>query len=270
MTISLNSLRNPQPPQPVESHLRRFIRRIILLGRAIATFRNFRKFLSLLTTKGTGKNTLITWDGLKIVLRENIWDARIIREIFLNKVYLLYFSKRDSLIVDIGAYIGDFSLYAAKYLNARVIAYEPTQESYELLKENIGINDLWDRIKPINKAVGPSNEITLNVVKEDNEIHVSSYWYPDAEKRVVQSVTLEEILDMNDLNKIDLLKIDCEGGEYDILLTAPDSVFSRVNNIVFEYHAIKDYQEKFAAVVDRLGNYYNLKRHGFIIHALRK
>ena len=69
---------------------------------------------------------------------------------------------------------------------------------------------------------------------------------------------------------VDLLKIDCEGGEYTILLTTPIEVFSRIRNIVFEYHEIDGFQAKLVAVKQRLCDIgYSLKTHGSLIFASR-
>jgi hypothetical protein len=75
-----------------------------------------------------------------MVARENIWDARIIREIFVQRPYLRGFVDLPSapVVVDVGGYIGDFSIYAARRMNAsRVIVYEPTSEHWRMLVDSI-------------------------------------------------------------------------------------------------------------------------------------
>jgi hypothetical protein len=50
------------------------------------------------------------------------------------------------------------------------------------------------------------------------------------------------LLDVVQLESVDLLKVDCEGGEYELFATAPDAVFERIGDIALEYHAIKGYE----------------------------
>jgi FkbM family methyltransferase len=218
-------------------------------------FVNHECYLRALKQKGLGTIVLETHDGLSITIRQNIWDARIIKEIFIEKPYTRSFElPPNPVIVDIGGYIGDFSLYAVKYLNAAcVVVYEPTPENFAILKQNIDNNAFGDRIVAVNKAVSNSTEVILNVeIQESDEVHVSAYFYPDAERRIIPSVTLPDILKEHHLDTVDLLKVDCEGGEYEIFSTVADEIFDRIQNIVFEYHRVDGFEEKLQLVLTRL------------------
>ena len=57
------------------------------------------------------------------------------------------------IFIDVGAFIGFYTIYAAK-LGAKVVAFEPHPSSFEILLYNITLNNLADRITAINKAVG--------------------------------------------------------------------------------------------------------------------
>ena len=234
---------------------------------------NHELYLRALKEKGAGTVLLRTRDGLNITIRQNIWDARIIKEIFIDKPYIRRFKlPNNPTIVDIGGYIGDFSIYAVKYLNAdKVIVYEPTAENFELLEQNIQSNGFGNRITAVNKAVSNSREVRLNVViEESEEIHVSAYLFPEAEHRIVPSATLGDVLAEHELGSVDLLKVDCEGGEYDIFPDVADEIFSRIRNIVFEYHFIDGYREKLDLVLSRLRSAgYTVQLEGAIAYAYR-
>jgi len=236
-------------------------------------FVDHRLYLSALTQNGLGTLNLKTHDGLSITIRQNIWDAKIVKEIFIDKPYTRYFELPASpTIVDVGGYIGDFSIYAVKHLNAdRVIVYEPTAENFEILKQNIENNSFEKQITAVKKAVSNSKEIMLNVeIQECDEVHVSAYWYQDAEQRVIPSVTLADILELHQLDSVDLLKVDCEGGEYDIFPTATDETYRRIRNIVFEYHKVDGFKEKFELVLSRLRSAgYTLRVERKIVYAYR-
>ncbi|SEN70551.1 methyltransferase, FkbM family [Chitinophaga rupis] len=236
-------------------------------------FKNYSQYRQALNSRGNERIILHTRGGLKISIRQNIWDARIVREIFIEKPYLRYCVLPEKpVIVDIGGYIGDFSIYCAKYLNpARVIVYEPTIENYEVLCENIALNHFEHVIEPINKAAGRSGELVLNVQSLDNgEMHVSSYWYEGCERRSVQSISLEELYQAHHLHQLDLLKIDCEGGEYDLLPEVSDALLSITRNIVFEFHEVSEYERKLDVIRKRLrAAGFVLYQHGIIISACK-
>lgn len=258
---------------PLTRHARAQVRRWLDKREGKRLFENYDQYLQALDRKGAGTVLLRTRDGLDITIRQNIWDARIIREIFFGRPYDRHLTLPPRpVVVDIGGYIGDFSIYAAKYLNAaRVVVYEPTAENFEILRRNVEVNGLADRITSVNKAVGVAGEIVLNVqVEEDQEIHVSAYWYMEAEQRKVPSVTLSDLIEEHRLDMIDLLKVDCEGGEFDIFPAMPAHLFDRIRNIVFEYHPIEGYREKLGSVLDRLQTAgYRLHRDGYIVTATR-
>ena len=236
-------------------------------------FDNAGTYVQALTRKGTGTVVLRTHDGLNLTIRQNIWDARIVREIFFDRPYVRRFvPPPGSTIVDIGGYIGDFSIYAAKYLRAgRVIVYEPTVENFAILKLNIANNGYEDRIVAVDKAVGGSSHVHLNVqIEEGEEVHASAYRYQGAEQRAISSVTLAELFEEHDLDAVDLLKIDCEGGEYDILAAAPDQLFDRVRAVVFEYHSVEGFEPKLDHILRRLtGAGYTVWKDGTIVSASR-
>ncbi len=249
--------------------LKRYIASII---RAAFYFRNFSTYLSALYKKGEGEVILKTRDGLKIIIRRNIWDARVVAETFLMRAYIKNFrSGEHPIIVDVGGYIGDFSLYAAKYLDARVIVYEPIIENFFILEKNIKINDFSKVIESVCKGVGGGEHENLNISKNGQEIHASSYFYSGGESRKILVVTLEDIFRVHQLEKIDLLKVDVEGGEYDIFEKAPEWVFGRIRHIVFEYHKCGEtYLERLAKIICRLEKFnFKVKRVGSIVYAHR-
>ncbi|MEY4544156.1 MAG: hypothetical protein RL685_351 [Pseudomonadota bacterium] len=230
-------------------------------------------YFSALHRKSEEPALLSTRDGLKIQIRRNIFDARIVREIFLDRPYLKHVRLRAApTIIDVGGYIGDFSLYAVKHLGARqVIVFEPTRENFAVLEQNVRLNGYEQRITAVPCAVSNTKTVALNVQRlAAGEMHVSAYWYEDAERRVLPATTLADILETYSLEKVDLLKVDCEGGEYDIFEAVPRAVLDKIDNIVFEYHAIRGYQPRLERVLQLLGDAgYLLKMDGDIVSATR-
>lgn len=236
-------------------------------------FQNHDLFTKCLASKGNGTVILRTDDGLSITIRQNIVDAHIVQETFIRKQYHVPVS--DGVVVDIGGYIGDFSLYAVKYLGAKkVIVCEPIIENLEILRQNIINNNYSDKIIVVNKAVSRTGgDITLNVKINGDEVHASGYKYSDdnTEKRKVPSITVSELFNIYKLDFVDLLKIDCEGEEYNILLNMPDILFNKINHIVFEFHRIEMFKNDLEKVLDKLivlG--YTIRKNGRIIFATKQ
>jgi FkbM family methyltransferase len=182
---------------------------------------------------------LHTKDGLTITIRRNLGDAMTIAEIFLDDCYAHNLKlPPNPVVIDVGGFVGDFSLYAVKRLNARrVIVCEPSLRNWTLLLKNIANNGYEGRIEPVNKAVTDGGDVMMNIDAPDEaQCMVSAYFPSEQPLSSVSGISLGQLLKDHDVESVDLLKIDCEGGEYLILESTPTDVLSRVRNIVFEYH----------------------------------
>jgi FkbM family methyltransferase len=144
----------------------------------------------------------------------------------------------DRVIVDAGANIGCFSIYAAsKAPRARIYALEPSRSNYAKLVKNVRMNRLETRIciEPFGVA-GQTGVLELNT-EQASPYH--SAFLPggrNSERIEVRSLAdaLAALLDVQD--EVDLLKMDCEGGEMDCLLNADSSSLRRIGRIAIEYH----------------------------------
>ena len=205
-------------------------------------FVDYDRYCDALSTEGDGTVDIRTADGLMITIRRNRWDARVLQEIFLSRPYDRTLALPDGgTVVDVGGYIGDFALYAATRLKAKkVVVYEPSPKNFALLQRNISMNHLTNRIVAVNKAVGTAGSMMLNTNSPDrDQVNVSSYGHKHSGDLVaVDSDSLSNILETHNLGQVDLLKLDCEGAEYDIILSTPPEVLRRVRHIVFEHHEI--------------------------------
>jgi len=148
---------------------------------------------------------------------------------------------KGDIIVDIGGNIGAFSIYAAvKAKEGKVFAYEPSPENFKRLEKNIRLNRLTN-VFPFMKAVdGKAGKNKLYLSKWNFGGH-SLFDLPvmnEPESVDVECVTLKGIFVQNNLPKIDFLKIDCEGGEYGILLSTPPEYLRKIGKISMEYHKI--------------------------------
>jgi FkbM family methyltransferase len=220
-------------------------------------FLNVDEFKSALGAQGvTAPLDLRTVDGLTITIRQNYGDAMTVAEIFLGNCYGrdLHLPP-DPVVVDIGGFIGDFSLYAVKRLNARkVVVCEPSPRNWSLLLKNIANNGYEGRIEPENKAVtADGGSVKMNIdASDENQCMVSAYDTTGQPLSVVSGISLSQLLKNHGIDNVDLLKMDIEGGEYAILESTPSEILSRIRNIVFEYHDIEGGWAKLESVKQRL------------------
>jgi FkbM family methyltransferase len=220
-------------------------------------FLNANEFKNALGAHGVAALVdLHTMDGLTITIRQNYGDASTVAEIFLDDCYGREITlPHNPVIIDIGGFIGDFSLYAVKRLCARrVIVCEPSPRNWVLLIKNIANNGYEDRIEPVNKAVtADGGNAMLNIHAPDEyQCMVSAYYPSEQPLSAVSGISLSQLLRDHTVESVDLLKIDIEGGEYSILESTPKDVLGRIRNIVFEYHDIDGGWAKLESVNQRL------------------
>lgn len=157
-----------------------------------------------------------------ILIRENIIEQSYTRHIELNK--------KDTWL-DIGGHIGTFAIDIADKVK-EVYCYEPDKDNFKLLKKNVEENHLKN-VFIFNEAVVGNED-----KKRDFFVGVNSgagslmkagiKWGGE-----IQKVKCENINTILKKHKINRVKIDCEGGEYEII-KAMD--LSKIDEIIFEYH----------------------------------
>jgi FkbM family methyltransferase len=125
-----------------------------------------------------------------------------------------------------------------------------------MFERNLALNpQLADRITVVPMGIAATAEILAHVQTHGREIHVSSYLYgddPEAEHRVMSCDTLDEVITRHDLAHVDLLKVDCEGGEYDIFPATDRATYDRIGSIAFEWHPLPGWEARRARVTEAL------------------
>lgn len=192
------------------------------------------------------------------------------KESFFEEVYFKHLPKnifevQKPVVIDIGANVGFFSLLAwYKLPAAKVIAFEPIARNFKVLKKNterIATERLLANHAAVSDVVG---EIVLRF--NDQAITTSASLLASSTggtEESVRSTTLTAILEENQLQKVDLLKMDCEGAEYSIIYNSPAELFENINCIAMETHvgsAPNENTQSMVAYLELLG--YTVKREG--------
>lgn len=176
--------------------------------------------------------------GLRFKVR-NAMDVWIVKETCLDRDYERISEPIEDgwAIMDIGAALGDFAVdIAARYPRSVVHAYEPFPESLALLEENIQMNGI-DNVTAFGEAIAKEpGTITLELLGEAVQHSTTEQQATDNRAISVPAITLGEAVARLPRGECDLLKMDCEGAEYDILFNADETSLQRIQRIVMEYH----------------------------------
>jgi FkbM family methyltransferase len=166
-------------------------------------------------------------------------DLWIVKETFLDRFYERYgVPAADGwTVVDVGAGIGDFAILAARgHPNTRVVAFEPFPESFALLQENLRLNGV-SNVQALPEAIGGQTGTLSLDLSSGEPLQFSTGGLPPPEKSLtVRCLSLADAFERQGIRHCDLLKLDCEGAEYEILFRAPDALMGRIEHLVMEYH----------------------------------
>jgi FkbM family methyltransferase len=140
-------------------------------------------------------------------------------------------------IVDVGANVGSFALYAAQSCPAaRIFCYEPEERNFALLRQNLRINALAGRVAAFQRAVGSSRGVRSLSVPGISQLNAFDDLRAGATRQRVDCTTLRDIRTEHGLDRLDLLKMNCEGAEYEVLEACSSSDYEGLLNIRLEYH----------------------------------
>jgi FkbM family methyltransferase len=140
-------------------------------------------------------------------------------------------------IVDVGAHIGSFTIWAARRSpTARLLAIEPNPETFLLLIQNLRDNGLQGRATAVNAAVGASAGVAALELLEHS---LGTRLARSGEGQVTVNVhKLEQLLGDAGMDEVDVLKMDCEGMEYDVFEAMDPDRLRLINAIACEFHPL--------------------------------
>jgi FkbM family methyltransferase len=150
---------------------------------------------------------------------------------------------RGKTVIDIGANIGDTPIYFTLHGANRVIGIEPYPKNYELAIKNVLTNEFSDKIMMI--LAGCSSKMDQIIIDPEYESNIESQLKNSTSGESIPLLTLEDILKKYNVENGSILKMDCEGCEYDVILHSSDEILKRFSHIQIEYHSgYKNLKEK--------------------------
>lgn len=250
---------------------------LILLWRAIGLMRNWhlevREALQLFPPR---ELVFRLRNGWEIQGRKHSIDRCSFNEVWLERTYdpSDFDWSTCRVIIDVGAHIGSASLYFHRRApQAQVFAFEPSPANFSILQRNVQRNGLEDAIHTIESGVGgTAGPRTLYLMKSTGGNSLYEY-EDDGTPITIAMTTLPQVFAHQRIDRCNLLKLDCEGAEYEILYSCPPQLLRRIDCIVLEYHR---YDSRPGATPQQLAAY--LDEQGFhtefqeptILHARRR
>lgn len=256
----LNSLIDYYLAQPIRR------RRIALAGQAhVRAHHTYEHRMIDVVELADGLRGLSERSGPALVARDGVSarfelrpdDGVVVDEVWNDGVYpLLRAEVKDHIVVDIGANVGAFSVWAAKAGAAKVWAYEPDPANVEQLTINLALNGLDNGVVTIVSAgVGAADAdrwlggegATAHLVDAPDSL-------VDESTRIVQVRSLDQVL-LRAGERL-IVKMDCEGCEHEALAAVDAGHLRRIDRLVMEYHDGGDdwrpHPEGFGRLVRRL------------------
>lgn len=204
-------------------------------------------------------------DGRSLRFRAGTMDRHIVWSVFLKDVYRLEQLPDEPLdtLVDIGAQIGSFSLRMAPRAR-RIIAFEPVPANHALAAANLSGPE-HQHIELHQKAVTDHSgqlSITLSHGNSGGHSAFPSPTMDHGQSIEVEALRLPDFLEERGIERVDFLKLDCEGAEYAILDTIQDWGPDRIRRLAVEYHPVaENAEQRSGALLER-----RFRELGYAVH----
>ncbi len=205
--------------------------------------------------------------GMNVVLRDfSHSDLDVFKQIFVKEEYHLimnllkenHINDDKIVVIDAGANIGLTTLYLGAYLNnAFFYVVEPSKGNFDLLKRNFELNGYLDRSKLFQRALHSQMNFNFKISNDFRDMRDWGHTTVIDDSGEIQSITIDKIIEDENLGVITLLKMDIEGAERFLFDDLSNCKFLEITKyIAIEVHEEFISQRK---VIDTLINY------GFLI-----
>lgn len=171
-----------------------------------------------------------------------------IQRVFTDNYFLKENLNNCETVIDIGAHVGEFNIFTKKYLGAKkVYSFEPMQKSYSLLKKNT------DPKLAHNYAIYTQESAKLHISSISTQLNSlknqTSTEY--AESEMVNCVPLDKFFETDPSDHYDLLKIDVEGAELEVILTA-QKIIKKCRYMIIEMSVNRAGSDNFMTIINHI------------------
>jgi FkbM family methyltransferase len=151
-----------------------------------------------------------------------------------KKLRLDYNLNDKSLVLDFGGYEGQWASDIFSKYECNIIVFEPVQSFADSIQQRFKLNN---KIEVCQYGLGNSSRMETIHVSANG----SSTFGKSSETESIQILDIKDWIEKRNITKIDLIKINIEGGEYELLERLLDSnLIEIVENIQVQFHDISD------------------------------
>lgn len=187
------------------------------------------------------KNDTNSWAPFFEVFIQNTYESELVK------------LKEDDIVVDFGANIGMFSLYASKK-SKMLYSVEPDPITYENLLKN---TESIDNIITINKAIyskGGEIEFIRNEVSGASSLFNNQN---NSKKITIDTISFSDFINQYNIDRINYLKVDIEGAEFDLFENMDeDFLQNNIDKIFMEVHLIGNF--KLDDILNKIKKYFDV------------
>ncbi len=145
----------------------------------------------------------------------------------------LWLPVKDGIVLDVGANIGDSAFFFALNGAEHVYAFEVVPSTAQLCRENVMNNGLEEKVTIVNEEFGKPGRIEIpSNIRADGSYQVRQDTEGDTE---IEIKSLIQIIDETKITDA-VMKIDCEGCEYDVISPSNIDSLGKFSHIMGEYH----------------------------------
>jgi len=157
-------------------------------------------------------------------------------ETFVNALFNV---QQGGIFIDVGAYLGIYTIRASKMVgaNGKVISIEADPQNYQRLLKNLKLNKC-ENVITVNKALSDKHGLVKLYLSSDPDGHslTGRSLNKILQKYVlIESITLDSLLELLNIQHVDLMKIDVEGAEFYVLLGGEKSLH-KIKQLIIEVH----------------------------------
>jgi len=195
-----------------------------------------------------------TKTGLRIKIRVRSTDLMALTNVWMINEYDVedFEINTNDTVIDIGAHIGLFSLLVSQLCKTgKILSFEPVSENFDLLVSNLKLNHIKN-ILPFNMAVSKNSGRLDLFLNNDQSAH--SIFSKSSESINVESTSLQKIFEEHKISSCKILKLDCEGAEYEIIDSLPSEYLDKIQNMVIEYHLADTKPELVKSLILKIKN----------------
>ncbi len=186
------------------------------------------------------------------VQRNILFRGSFYEEPLLKKLQSMALFDHSGHVFDIGANIGNHTVFFSKILGAkRVDAFEPQNIAGGILQRNIELNELGDKVVPVKQLIG-SKDGTGSLIAHFGNKNLGATAFNEAEEGDFRMTSIDGYCKKNKITKLDFMKIDVEGMQVP-LIEGADEVLGDLKPAL--WMELRDFKDEYTVAAEMLERY---------------